>query len=81
VSPESSGIEILDQLRWSSNKEKDCLRDYMAEKGGGSFSGWCKLGRREMGTWIFVRAGKPMRAWVLTGLGSQVHSGTILVDS
>jgi hypothetical protein len=31
-----------------------------------------KLGRRELGTWIVVRVGKPMRAWVLTGLGSQV---------
>jgi hypothetical protein len=34
--------------------------------------GWCKLGRREMGTWIVVRVGKPMKAWVLTGLGSQL---------
>jgi hypothetical protein len=34
--------------------------------------GWCKLGRRELGTWIAVRDGKPMRAWVLTGLGRQV---------
>jgi hypothetical protein len=39
VSPESSSIEILDQLRWSPKiKEKDCLRDYVAEKGGGPFS-------------------------------------------
>jgi hypothetical protein len=30
------------------------------------------MGRREMGTWIAVRVGNPMRAWVLTGLGSQV---------
>jgi hypothetical protein len=36
--PESSNIEVLDQLRWSPNKEKDCLRDCMAEKDGGSFS-------------------------------------------
>jgi hypothetical protein len=39
------------------------------------------MGRRELGTWIAVRVGKPMRAWVLTGLESQVHSGTIIVDS
>jgi hypothetical protein len=38
ASPKSSNIEILDQLRWSPNKEKDFLRDCMAEKGGGSFS-------------------------------------------
>jgi hypothetical protein len=38
ASPESSSIEILDQLRWSLNKEKDYLRDCMAEKGGGPFS-------------------------------------------
>jgi hypothetical protein len=38
ANPESSIIEILDQLRWILNKEKDCLRDYMEEKGGGSFS-------------------------------------------
>jgi hypothetical protein len=25
-----------------------------------------------MGTWIAMRAGKPVRDWVLTGLGSQV---------
>jgi hypothetical protein len=37
-SPESSNIEILDQLRQSPNKEKDCLRDCVSEKGGGSFS-------------------------------------------
>jgi hypothetical protein len=43
--------------------------------------GWCKLGSKELGTWIFVRARNPMRAWVLTSLGSQVHSGTVLVDS
>jgi hypothetical protein len=34
--------------------------------------GWCKLGRRELGTWIVVRVVKPMRSWVLTSLGSQV---------
>jgi hypothetical protein len=61
TSPESSIIEILDQLRWSTNKEKDCLRDCMAEKGGGCSLGWCKMGRRELGTWIFVGVGKPMR--------------------
>jgi hypothetical protein len=38
ASPESSSIEILDQLRWSPNKEKDFPRDCVAEKGGGSFS-------------------------------------------
>jgi hypothetical protein len=38
VSPESSSIEILDQLCWSQNKEKDSLRDYVAEKGGCPFS-------------------------------------------
>jgi hypothetical protein len=37
TSSESSNIEILDQLHWSLNKEKDCLRDCMVEKGGGSF--------------------------------------------
>jgi hypothetical protein len=34
--------------------------------------GWCKLGRRDLGTWIVVRYGKPVRAWVLTSLGRQV---------
>jgi hypothetical protein len=29
------------------------------------------MGKREMGTWIVVRDGNPMRAWVLIGLGSQ----------
>jgi hypothetical protein len=38
VSPESSNIDILDQLRWSPWKEKDGLRDYVEEKGGGPFS-------------------------------------------
>jgi hypothetical protein len=30
------------------------------------------MGRRDMGTWIVVRVGKHVRAWVLTGLGIQV---------
>jgi hypothetical protein len=38
ASPESSIIEILDQLSWSPNKEKDFLRDYVVEKGGVLFS-------------------------------------------
>jgi len=39
VSPESSIINILDQLCWSTwIKEKDCLRDSLAGKGGGPFS-------------------------------------------
>jgi hypothetical protein len=37
VNLESSSIEILDQLHWSLNKEKDCLRDCKVEKGGGLF--------------------------------------------
>jgi hypothetical protein len=44
VSPESSSIEILDQLHWSPNKEKDYLRDYVEEKGGGPFSQVVKVG-------------------------------------
>jgi hypothetical protein len=38
ASPESYSIEILDQLRWSPNKEKDYLRDCVTEKGGSPFS-------------------------------------------
>jgi hypothetical protein len=39
VIPESSSIDILDQLCWRPcKKEKDCLRDCMEEKGGGPFS-------------------------------------------
>jgi len=38
ASPESSSIDILDQLCWSLNKEKDCLRDCVAETVGGPFS-------------------------------------------
>jgi hypothetical protein len=39
VSLESSSIDILDQLCWRPwKKEKDFLRDYMEEKGGGPFS-------------------------------------------
>jgi hypothetical protein len=34
----------------------------MEKKGGGSFSQWCKMGRRGLGTWIFVRDGKLVRA-------------------
>jgi hypothetical protein len=30
------------------------------------------MGRREIGNWIVVRAGKLVRDWVMTGLGSQV---------
>jgi hypothetical protein len=30
------------------------------------------MGRRELGTWIVVRDGKPVTAWMLTSLGSQV---------
>jgi hypothetical protein len=40
-----------------------------------------RLGIRELGTWIVVGAGKLVRAWEMTGLGTKVHSGTILVDS
>jgi hypothetical protein len=43
--------------------------------------GWCKLGSIDLGTWIVVRDGDVVRGWVLTSLGIQVHSGTILVDS
>jgi hypothetical protein len=39
------------------------------------------MSRRELGTWLVVRFGNPVRAWMLTGLETQVHSGTILVDS
>jgi hypothetical protein len=38
ASLESSNIEILDQLCWSPNKEKEFLRDCVVEKGGGLFS-------------------------------------------
>jgi hypothetical protein len=30
------------------------------------------MGRRDLGTWIAMRAGNPVIAWVMTGLGSQV---------
>jgi len=43
--------------------------------------GQYRLGRRDLGTWIVVDVGKPMRYWELIGLGTQVLSGTILVDS
>jgi hypothetical protein len=36
--PKSSNFDIPDQLHWSSNKDKECLRDFMAKKGGGPFS-------------------------------------------
>jgi hypothetical protein len=34
----------------------------VAEKGGGPFSWVVQLGRRELGTWIVVGVGKPVRA-------------------
>jgi hypothetical protein len=43
--------------------------------------GWHRLGRIEMVTWIVVVFGKPVRSWEMTSLGTQLHSGTVLVDS
>jgi hypothetical protein len=39
----------------------DNLRDCVAEKGVHSL-GLCRLGRRELGTWIVVGVENPMRA-------------------
>jgi hypothetical protein len=36
-------------------------KGYYTEKGGGISLGWYRLGRRELGTWIVVGVGKPMR--------------------
>jgi hypothetical protein len=44
VSPKSSSIEILDQFRWSLNKDKDYLRDCMVEEGEGLFSRVVQVG-------------------------------------
>jgi hypothetical protein len=39
------------------------------------------LGRRELGTWIVVGVEKLVRSLELIGLGTQVHSITVLVES
>ena len=43
--------------------------------------GWCNMGRRDLGTWISMSVGNPVSASEMIGLGSQVHSGIVLVDS
>jgi hypothetical protein len=63
VSPESSRIDILDQLCWRPwKKEKESLRDYMAEKGGGPFSWVVQAGWKRVGYLIVAGVGKPVRA-------------------
>jgi hypothetical protein len=47
----SSNIEILDQLCWSPNKEKDYMRDCMAKKGGGPFYQVVQDGWKRVGYW------------------------------
>ena len=83
VSLESSSIEILDQLCWRPQNKGEGLPEGLCgrEWWRSILLGRYRLGTREMGTWIVVGVGKPVRYLEITSLGTQVHSGTILVDS
>jgi hypothetical protein len=64
VSLESSSIDILDQLCWRLQNKGEGLPEGLCGKIRVEVHslGWYRLGRRELGTWIIVGDGKPVRA-------------------